>query len=120
MIIKYDKKSLKQLDAKKAMALEATGHDIRDEVREAWVVPRDTGTLQDEAFTIDARNASNGVVTLNFDTPYARRLYFHPEYNFRKDKNPNAQGLWMRHWQKGGMYEDHASKIMAKILKRLG
>lgn len=29
-----------------------------------------------------------------WDTPYARRLYYNPQYNFSKDVNPNAQGLW--------------------------
>jgi len=29
-----------------------------------------------------------------WQTPYARRLYYNPQYNFSKDKNPNAQGLW--------------------------
>lgn len=29
-----------------------------------------------------------------WDTAYARRLYYNPQYNFSKDVNPNAQGLW--------------------------
>lgn len=29
-----------------------------------------------------------------WQTPYARRLYYNPQYNFSKDKNPNARGLW--------------------------
>lgn len=29
-----------------------------------------------------------------WDTPYARKLYWNPQYNFSSDKNPNAQGLW--------------------------
>ena len=37
----------------------------------------------------------NGITHISFDTPYARRLYWHPEYNFRNDKNINAQGKWM-------------------------
>ncbi|MFC0271126.1 minor capsid protein [Metabacillus herbersteinensis] len=31
---------------------------------------------------------------IEWNTPYARRLYYNPQYNFSKDKNPNAQGLW--------------------------
>lgn len=27
-------------------------------------------------------------------TPYARRLYYNPQYDFSKDSNPNAGGLW--------------------------
>lgn len=29
-----------------------------------------------------------------WQTPYARRLYYNPQFNFSKDENPNAQGLW--------------------------
>lgn len=29
-----------------------------------------------------------------WQTAYARRLYYNPQYNFSKDVNPNAQGLW--------------------------
>lgn len=31
---------------------------------------------------------------LVWDTPYSRRLYWNPEYNFSTDKNPNAGGKW--------------------------
>lgn len=29
-----------------------------------------------------------------WQTPYARRLFYNPQYNFSKDANPNARGLW--------------------------
>lgn len=32
--------------------------------------------------------------SVSWHTPYARRLYYNPQYNFSKDKNPNASGLW--------------------------
>jgi hypothetical protein len=31
---------------------------------------------------------------IEWRTPYARRLYYNPQYNFSKDVNPNAQGMW--------------------------
>ena len=31
---------------------------------------------------------------LVWQTPYARRLFYNPQYNFSKDENPNASGLW--------------------------
>ena len=34
--------------------------------------------------------------------PYARRLYYHPEYHFNKEHNPNAGGKWLAPWLKGG------------------
>ena len=32
-----------------------------------------------------------------WQTPYARRLFYNPQYNFSKDANPNARGLWAEH-----------------------
>jgi Minor capsid protein len=31
---------------------------------------------------------------IEWKTPYARRLYYNPQYNFSHDVNPDAQGLW--------------------------
>lgn len=31
---------------------------------------------------------------IEWRTPYARRLYYNPQYNFSKDVNPNAHGMW--------------------------
>jgi hypothetical protein len=55
-----------------------------------YFVPKDTGGL--ESSSIRTSNIGQGV--LKWDTPYARRLYYNPQYNFSKDTNPNAQGLW--------------------------
>lgn len=31
---------------------------------------------------------------LIWDTPYSRKLYWNPQYNFSTDKNPQAGGMW--------------------------
>lgn len=51
---------------------------------------------QDENNLIESsiRNTEPGEGKIIWDTPYARRLYYNPQYNFSKDKNPQAQGLW--------------------------
>jgi hypothetical protein len=94
------------------------GYVLQDEIREEQIVPRDTGNLQNEAFTVDTSNQSGGVVTLRFTAPYARRLYFHPEYHFNREKNPNAQGEWLTPWMEGGKYEKRPSEILEGLLKR--
>lgn len=53
-------------------------------------IPKDTGNL--EASGIRNTQVGNGKVI--WDTPYARRLYYNPQYNFSKDTNPLAGGLW--------------------------
>ena len=52
--------------------------------------PEDTTELIRSS--LRASQVGNGL--LIWDTPYARRLYYNPQYNFSKDKNPNAGGLW--------------------------
>jgi hypothetical protein len=53
---------------------------------------------------------------MGFSTPYARRLYFHPEYNFSTKENPHAKGMWMEDWIKGGKDEDRLAEIFEGIL----
>jgi hypothetical protein len=55
-----------------------------------YYAPEDTGELMRSAL----RASQIGKGQVIWDTPYARRLYYNPQYNFSKDKNPNAQGLW--------------------------
>lgn len=55
-----------------------------------FYAPEDIGTLIGSA----QRSSAIGEGKIVWDTPYARRLYYNPQYNFSKDKNTNAQGLW--------------------------
>lgn len=52
------------------------------------------------------------------DTPYARRLYFHPEYNFQTANNANARGEWLRDWMPGGAQEGWLQAAYESALKR--
>lgn len=56
-------------------------------------IPKDTGALEQSSFTHS--KPQEGIIEWN--TPYARRLYWNPQYNFSKDVNPNARGLWFEH-----------------------
>lgn len=55
-----------------------------------YYIPMDTHNL--EMSGVRSTEVGSGLVT--WDTPYARRLYYNPQYDFSKDQNPNAQGLW--------------------------
>ncbi len=54
--------------------------------------PHGEGTL---IGTANVKKISNEEVHVGYNTPYAARLHEHPEYNFRKDKNPKAQGKFL-------------------------
>lgn len=52
--------------------------------------PQDTGNLIESGI----RSSAFGSGRVEWDTPYARKLYYNPQYNFSKDRNPQAGGLW--------------------------
>lgn len=83
-------------------SLEMTTEAVLSDIKTSAVVPKDKGAtgLEGSGF-VDLSEINNLVTRVVFDTPYARRLYWHPEYNFRKDKNANAQGKWMEAYLTG-------------------
>ncbi|TAN69153.1 hypothetical protein WS9_003790 [Paraclostridium sordellii 8483] len=98
--IKLDDSKIRTLVNVKNKALEETTEAVLSDIKTSAVVPKDTGELERSGF-VDLSKISEGITSINFDTPYARRLYYHPEYNFRKDKNINAQGKWMQSYVDG-------------------
>lgn len=99
-------------------ALEAMSA-LRGEIITAQVVPKDYGTLESSIGGVDQQTQDDKIVTSLCigDTPYARRLYFHPEYNFQDANNPNAQGKWAEQWLPGGDKENFVSDTYAEKLK---
>lgn len=87
---------------------------------QAQVFPFDTGNLQNESTFVDYSEAKDGKVALISSTPYARRLYYHPEYNFQTKENPNAKGRWYEDWMQGGSKADFAPKAFKQLYKKVG
>lgn len=117
--IKINKNVLNEITRDAQIALEQTAEALHTEVKNAQVVPRKDGTLQGESFFVDYSNSKNGEVALVHNEPYARRMYFHPEYNFQTTENPNAQGEWFKDWLEGGEKADFVPKTYAQIYKSL-
>lgn len=105
----YVKKLMKE-------ALVETADALKSDLQKSQTMPFDTGELQDRSTFIDDSKKKSGRVTIVSDTPYARRLYFHPEYNFQKTKNKNAGGMWFETYI-NGQKKNWASKKFAKIMK---
>lgn len=99
-------------------ALAKTAEALHTEVVQAQVVPRDTGALQNEKFFVDDEEKDSGSTSLVFEGPYARRLYYHPEYNFQTQENSFAQGKWLTPWLPGGISEDFVQDTFTAIFKR--
>lgn len=111
---------IRKLNDNAIKALEMTGEAIHTAVVQAEVMPFDVGTLQQDNTFVDMSNSSNGEVRIVSSTPYARRLYFHPEYNYQTEENAFAGGEWFKWWLPGeGAYQDDFKKYFRRIYKRL-
>ena len=117
--IQLDMNAINKLCAAQVAALEQTAEALHAEVEQSQVFPFDTGNLQNESTFLDKSESQNGKVAIVNSTPYARRLYFHPEYHFKTEENPNAKGKWFDDWLPGGKYEDFARKTFHELYRRI-
>ena len=106
--------ALKQLEQIKQQAVEMTAEAVKTDIVATAVVPKDKGELERSGHVV----VEQGKARLVYDTPYARRLYWHPEYNFRTDKNPNAQGKWMESYHAGDKAK-FVRETFGKLVKQL-
>lgn len=118
--VKMNFPRIKQLTQAAVTALEMTAEALHTEVVQAQVMPFDSGHLEEDASFVDYGESRHGRARLVSSTPYARRLYYHPEYDYRTDENPFAGGEWYAPWLKGGKQEDFAKKAFRQFYKRVG
>lgn len=105
---------LNMLDKAQFEALAMTADATLTELRDRQVMPFDNGNMQNDNTFVD--DTQNDKVSIVADTNYARRLYFHPEYNYRKGNNSRAGGKWFESF----LNDDFISKAYAKLLKQRG
>lgn len=111
--------AVRQVEQAVATALEQTAQAVLEDVEKEQVMPKDTGTLSEESTFLYDAESRTGVVAIVSDTPYARRLYYHPEYNFRTSKNKNAGGKWFQPWIDGDKKEFAAKAFAEKLRQNL-
>lgn len=105
----YVKKIMKEV-------LVETADALKSDLQKSKIMPFDTGELQNRKTFVDDSKKKAGKITIVSDGPYARRLYFHPEYKFQKTKNKNASGMWFEPYISGDK-KNWASKTFVKIMK---
>lgn len=72
-------------------------------------IPKDTGALIQSGIV----NTNVGSGEVKWSTPYARRLYYHPEYNF--NESPERGAYWFER-----MKQQHKDKILKGAAKIAG
>lgn len=117
-VIKINQGKIRQLTKAHISALEKTAEALHTEIVQKQVVPFDTGNLQNESTFVDYSNSGRGSCSIVSSNPYARRMYYHPEYNFDKTENLNARGKWFEPWMPGGKYEDFAQRTFKEFYRK--
>ena len=105
---------LNMLDNAQFEALAQTADATLTELRDRQVMPFDTGNLQNDSTFVD--DSQRDKVSIVSSTPYARRLYFHPEYNYRRGNNASAGGKWFESF----LNDDFIASAFAKLMKQIG
>lgn len=117
--IKLDEAKLKELTRQQYISLAQTADALVTDLRDSQTMPFDTGNLQNDSTFLDDSQKNQGKVSIVSSTPYARRLYYHPEYNFRTTNNRNAGGKWFEPYISGNR-TDFLKDTFAKLFKRNG
>ncbi len=128
-IVKLNMPVVRQLTAAAKTSIAQTAEAIHTDVVQSQVIPRDTGNLQNESTFVDLGEINQGKAAIVSSTPYARRLYYHPEYNFHQtpwvdeqgkshEGNANAKGRWLDDYLKGGRKQDFAQKAFKRLYKK--
>ena len=117
--IKLDEAKLKELTRQQYISLAQTADALVTDLRDSQTMPFDTGNLQNDSTFLDDSQKEQGKVSIVSSTPYARRLYYHPEYNFRTTNNRNAGGKWFEPYISGNR-TDFVKDTFAKLFKRNG
>lgn len=97
-------------------AIEKTAEQTVTDLKNSATIPFDVGTLQLNTFW-ERNAAQNNTVLLVSNTPYARRLYFNPEYNFRKTNNAHAGAGWFDPYISGNK-KDFIQDTFVEFMKR--
>ena len=97
-------------------SIKKTADQIKKDVQQAETMPLKSGQLQNRSTHVDTSEIADHTAYVVSDTPYARRLYFHPEYNFSTEENKNAGGKWFEPYISGEK-KDYAQKVFTQFMR---
>ena len=117
--IKLNEAKLKELTKQQYVSLAQTADALVTDLRDSQTMPFDTGNLQNDSTFLDDSQKEKGRVSIVSSTPYARRLYYHPEYNFTRNNNGSAGGTWFEPYISGNK-SDFIVNAFKELFKRNG
>lgn len=93
-----------------------TADALKSDLIQSQTMPFDTGELQNRSTFVYSGQVKRGRVSVVSTTPYARKMYYHPEYKFQTTKNKKAGGLWFAPYI-DGKKKNFVNRAFARIMK---
>lgn len=120
--IKLDHNAIREIENAARQAAMTAMEKLRKDLNDSETIPFDTGDMQNNQtfVVVEGEDTINGEdiysVTLVTGSPQARRLYYHPEYQFQQGHNDNAGGQWLEPYINGDK-KDFVRTEFTKIFK---
>ena len=112
--IKLDYEKIRQIGQEAIAAASETLEVLYSDLVSSQTMPFDTGDMQNNQTFVESSESGAVLIT---GSPQARRLYYHPEYNFQRGKNINAGAYWLEPYITGSKKEFAAAEF-TEIFKR--
>lgn len=112
--IEFDMRTIKGLEQAARESALSVMEKVNADLVNSETMPFDTGDMQNNQTFVAVEDDKVKLVT---GSPQARRLYYHPEYDFQQGKNDNAGGLWLAPYIDGDK-KDFVPETFAKIYKK--
>ena len=115
--IKLDYARIRQIEqAAKQAAIEAL-ETVYTDLVSSQTMPFDTGDMQNNQTFVESTDTGAVLIT---GSPQARRLYYHPEYNFQQGNNANAGAKWLEPYISGSKKEFVQAEFTEIFRRRAG
>ncbi len=96
--VKLNQQKVRDIENAVKKSVVETMEALHTDLVSSQTVPFDTGDMQNNQTFVES--TENGAVLIT-GSPQARRLYYHPEYNFQTGKNANAGAYWLEPYLTG-------------------
>ena len=109
--VKLDMQAISAIAKAYEESAELTMKELRADLENSRTMPFDDGDMQNSQTFVAKNDDGASIVT---GSPQARRLYYHPEYNFQQGKNEHAGGKWLEPYISGDK-KDFVQSTFTKI-----
>lgn len=111
--IRLDHNAIRVIENAAGQAAVVAMEELYKDLKNSKTIPFDSGDMQNNQTFAEPTETGAVLVT---GSPQARRLYYHPEYQFQQGHNDNAGGLWLEPYINGDK-KDFVQTEFTKIFK---